>query len=29
MDNEFPLRDSHNFPIIIGWNDDDDKVEFD
>jgi hypothetical protein len=29
MDEDFPLRDSHNFPIIVGWNDDDNKVEFD
>jgi hypothetical protein len=29
MDDEFPFQGSHEFPIIIGWNDDDDKVRFD
>jgi hypothetical protein len=29
MDNEFPFQGSHKFPIIIGWNDDDNKVVFD
>lgn len=29
MDEDFPLKDSHDFPITIGWNDDDNKVHFD
>ena len=29
MDEEFPLKDSHDFSITVGWNDNDNKVHFD